>query len=318
MSQSNTDANGVLKRSTILLHGSIGMPLAIIGYPLVVYLPPFYAQEVGLNMALMALVLVIARLSDVVTDPLIGTLSDRWRTRFGRRKPWLVMGVPLMLAGTVMIFMPPDGAGIGHLLLWTVLMYLGWTMVTLPYGAWGAELSNQYHQRSRVVASREGFVLIGLFLAALAPAPGVTTTWALAVPSAAAESAPSLSGSGAGGGSGGASSLGAARTASPAWALALIEPETSSTKMTSCASSNGTPKNSTPAAPSRATAGAGGGGGGASTRMVALALSARPARRGTPWQDARARPRTTRRTERRRSMVSSRRNATGEATERRD
>ena len=170
MSQSSTDANGVLKRSTILLHGSIGMPLAIIGYPLVVYLPPFYAQEVGLNMALMALVLVVARLSDVITDPLIGTLSDRWRTRFGRRKPWLVMGVPLMLAGTVMIFMPPDGIGIGHLLFWTMLMYLGWTMVTLPYGAWGAELSTVYHQRSRVVASREGFVLIGLFLAALAPA----------------------------------------------------------------------------------------------------------------------------------------------------
>ncbi|WP_339666499.1 MFS transporter [uncultured Pseudomonas sp.] len=163
-------ASGVLKRSTILIHGSIGMPLAIIGYPLVVYLPPFYAQEVGLNMALMALVLVFARITDVVTDPLIGTLSDRWQTRIGRRKPWLIMGVPLMLIGTIMIFMPPDGVGIAHLLGWTVLMYLGWTMVTLPYGAWGAELSSLYHQRSRVVASREGFVLIGLFLAALAPA----------------------------------------------------------------------------------------------------------------------------------------------------
>lgn len=162
--------SGVLKRSTILIHGSVGMPLAIIGYPLVVYLPPFYAQEVGLNMALMAIVLVIARMSDVITDPLIGTLSDRWQTRIGRRKPWLIMGVPLMLLGTVMIFMPPEGVGIGHLLTWTVIMYLGWTMVTLPYGAWGAELSPLYHQRSRVTASREGFVLIGLFLAALAPA----------------------------------------------------------------------------------------------------------------------------------------------------
>lgn len=162
--------NGVLKRSTILIHGSVGMPLAVIGYPLVVYLPPFYAQEIGLNMALMAMVLVLARMSDVITDPLIGTLSDRWQTRIGRRKPWLLMGMPLMLLGTIMIFMPPGDAGIGHLLTWTVLMYLGWTMVTLPYGAWGAELSPLYHQRSRVTASREGFVLVGLFLAALAPA----------------------------------------------------------------------------------------------------------------------------------------------------
>ncbi|WP_304638762.1 MFS transporter [Pseudomonas sp.] len=162
--------DGVLKRSTVLIHGSVGMPLAIIGYPLVVYLPPFYTQEIGLHMALMALVLVIARLSDVVTDPLIGTLSDRWQTRLGRRKPWLLMGMPLMLLGTVMIFMPPSDAGIGHLMLWTILMYLGWTMVTLPYGAWGAELSPVYHQRSRVTASREGFVLVGLFVAALAPA----------------------------------------------------------------------------------------------------------------------------------------------------
>src|SRR5690606_40200796 len=100
--------SGILKRSTILVHGSVGIPLAIIGYPLAVYLPPFYAQEMGLNMALMALVLVLARFSDVITDPLVGMLSDRWRTRFGRRKPWLVMGTPLMLLGTVMIFMPPD------------------------------------------------------------------------------------------------------------------------------------------------------------------------------------------------------------------
>lgn len=161
--------SGVLKRSTILIHGSIGMPLAIIGYPLAIYLPPFYAQ-LGVNMALMALVLVIARLTDIVTDPLVGVLSDRWQTRFGRRKPWLVLGVPLMLLGTLQLFMPPDGVGITHLLIWTVIMYLGWTMVTLPYGAWGSELSSVYHQRSRVTASREGYVLIGLFLAALAPA----------------------------------------------------------------------------------------------------------------------------------------------------
>ena len=99
--------DGILKRSTLMIHGSIGMPLAIIGYPLVVYLPPFYAGEMGMNMGLVALVLVLARFSDVITDPLIGTISDRWNTRFGRRKPWIFAGTPLVLIGTVMLFMPP-------------------------------------------------------------------------------------------------------------------------------------------------------------------------------------------------------------------
>ena len=162
--------SGVLKRSTILIHGSIGMPLAVIGYPLAIYLPPFYTQELGVNIALVGLVLLLARITDVITDPLIGTLSDRWRTRFGRRKPWIFAGMPLMLLGTLQIFMPPEGAGFVHLLLWSMVMYLGLTMVTLPYSAWGAELSTVYHQRSRVTASREGYILLGLFLAALAPA----------------------------------------------------------------------------------------------------------------------------------------------------
>lgn len=165
MSQSD-----VLKRSTILAHGSIGMPLAVIGYPLAIYLPPFYTQELGVNIALVGLVLLLARITDVITDPLIGSLSDRWQTRFGRRKPWIFAGTPLMLLGTVQIFMPPEGAGFLHLLVWSALMYLGLTMVTLPYSAWGAELSTSYHQRSRVTAAREGYILIGLFLAALTPA----------------------------------------------------------------------------------------------------------------------------------------------------
>jgi Na+/melibiose symporter-like transporter len=56
-----------------------------------------------------------------------------------------------------------------HLLVWLTVMMLGSTLISLPYGAWGAELSPDYHQRSRITASREVYVLAGLLLAAFVP-----------------------------------------------------------------------------------------------------------------------------------------------------
>jgi Na+/melibiose symporter-like transporter len=68
-----------------------------------------------------------------------------------------------------MLFVPPRDAGSGHLLLWSILAYLAWTAMLLPYTAWGAELSGDYHERSRVTAAREGFVVLGILFAAALP-----------------------------------------------------------------------------------------------------------------------------------------------------
>ena len=160
----------VLKRSTILFFGSVGVPLAVIGYPIAIWLPPFYAGEIGISLATVGLMLMLARFSDVITDPLIGFFSDHWRTRWGRRKPWILAGTPLMVFGAFKLFIPPEGAGSFYLLFWISFMFLGSTMVSLTYQAMGAELSPDYHQRSRVTAAREGFVLLGLIIAAFVPA----------------------------------------------------------------------------------------------------------------------------------------------------
>lgn len=159
-----------LKRSTVLLFGTVGIPLAVIGYPIAIWLPPFYAGELGLSLATVGLMLMLARFSDVITDPLIGFLSDKWKTRWGRRKPWILAGTPFMVFGAFKLFIPPEGAGSLYLLFWISFMFLGSTMVSLTYQAMGAELSPDYHQRSRVTASREGFVLLGLIIAAFVPA----------------------------------------------------------------------------------------------------------------------------------------------------
>ena len=82
----------------LLAFGLPGLPLAAFLLPLYVYLPAYYAEDLGLGFAAVGAVLLIARLSDVITDPLIGFLSDRITTSFGRRRIWMVAGTPVVSA----------------------------------------------------------------------------------------------------------------------------------------------------------------------------------------------------------------------------
>jgi GPH family glycoside/pentoside/hexuronide:cation symporter len=148
----------------LLAYALPGLPLAVLTLPAYVYLPTFYAQELGLPFALVGQVLLLARLFDVAIDPLAGQLSDSWMTRWGRRRPWLIAALALVLPATWALFVPPAGAGAAHLLVWTLALYLGWTLQQLPYQAWAAELTPDYHQRARVTGMRELFVLGGLIV----------------------------------------------------------------------------------------------------------------------------------------------------------
>jgi Na+/melibiose symporter-like transporter len=71
------------------------------------------------------------------------------------------------------LFMPPEGAGGWHLLVWGMVLSIGTTMILIPYYAWGAELSADYHERSRVTGARAMFHVIGSFSAQAVPAAGL-------------------------------------------------------------------------------------------------------------------------------------------------
>jgi Na+/melibiose symporter-like transporter len=154
----------------LLGYGGLALPLAALNLPLYVYLPTFYSAELGLDLAAVGGVLLLARLFDTVIDPLMGELSDRVSTPFGQRRPWLALATPLLLLASWMLFVPPDGAGALYLLAWSCVAYIAWTAMLLTYAAWGAELSNGYDERSRVTAVREGFIIAGILLAASLPA----------------------------------------------------------------------------------------------------------------------------------------------------
>ncbi|HUZ72879.1 MAG TPA: MFS transporter [Stellaceae bacterium] len=145
-----------------LAYAAPGFALAIPLVPVFTFLPTLYARDLGLGLARTGAVLFLARAVDLLLDPMIGLLSDRWRTRFGRRKPWIVAGAVAAGSALIALFAPPAGAGERYLFLWLALLYFGFSAVQVPYLAWGAELVPDYHERTRIAGLREGLMLAGI------------------------------------------------------------------------------------------------------------------------------------------------------------
>lgn len=145
------------------------VPLAALALPLYVIVPTFYAQNIGLPIAAVGTVLLLIRLFDAASDPLIGWLCDRVFTKSGRRRTFFLLFVPLTALSSYMVFWPPPAIGVGYLAFWGVLLSVGYTGTLLPYSAWGAELATDYRGRSVVSAFREGATLIGTMIAVVLP-----------------------------------------------------------------------------------------------------------------------------------------------------
>lgn len=157
---------------TLIFYSLPAFALAMPTIPALVFLPTFYARDVGLGLTATGFALFAIRLLDVVSDPIAGLLSDRSRSRWGRRKPWVVLGGIGAAIGLIALFRPPEDAGITYLIGWGAVLYLGWTFVAVPYAAWGAELSTGYQERARITGTREAVMVFGIICAAALPPIG--------------------------------------------------------------------------------------------------------------------------------------------------
>ena len=156
-----------LSWTLLLSFGSISMPVSLLAIGLFMFLPTVYSTNSGISMQDVGLIIFATRLWDFVTDPLVGWLSDKTRSRFGRRIPWMTLAwLPLSISA-YKLFLPPPGVGASYLAFWSFLLFFSGTSLFMPYTAMGAELSTSYHQRSRIFAFRHIFAVLGTFTAAL-------------------------------------------------------------------------------------------------------------------------------------------------------
>ncbi len=156
-----------LPRRVLAAFAAPALPLAAMYFPVYVFLAEFYAGSHGLPLAAIGTVFILVRVFDAVSDPVVGVASDRITTRWGRRRPWLAAGAPVVMLSTWMLFVPHEGVTVAGFAFWLFLLTFGWTLMLTPYYAWAAEITGDYVERGRVAVWRESISLIGTILAAI-------------------------------------------------------------------------------------------------------------------------------------------------------
>ncbi len=153
----------------LICYGALTTPLAIAGFALVIYIPTFYAVDLGLGLGLVGLVFTFGRVFDVITDPLVGHLSDQTRHRAGARLPWMVLGLPGFLIAVWLLLSPPAHIGLTYLVIVSAAFFLFYTIVDVPYSSIGLEISPHIHERSYLAGSKAAFQVVGAIIASVVP-----------------------------------------------------------------------------------------------------------------------------------------------------
>ena len=135
----------------------------------------FMTNQLGIEPAIAGSVIFFTRIYDMISDPIVGVLSDRTKSRWGRRRPWLAVGAVLSALSCVLIFSADSSQStaqiIGYMALGLVVYFTGYTMFNVPYLAMPAEMTSNLKERTSLISYRIFFVSIaGILGTALPPA----------------------------------------------------------------------------------------------------------------------------------------------------
>jgi oligogalacturonide transporter len=133
----------------------------------------FLSDTLGLGMAYIPIVLAVGKVWDAISDPLMGRITDNAKSRWGRRRPFFLFGSAAVALSFLFLFAPFASGSQAALLAFAIVSYLTfctvWTVVMVPYFAFGAEMTLDYNERTRLVTVRMLFSLVGSLLASALP-----------------------------------------------------------------------------------------------------------------------------------------------------
>lgn len=142
----------------------LAVPLSAMLLPVTLYLPHYYTSDLGMSLDAMTWAYAAVRVFDLFFDPGLGIAMDRVNTRFGRFRPWVVIGMPIAMVGIYMLFMAKPGVTGPYLLFWMIIAMIGQSMGQLGQMAWAAQAAPQYNERARVYGWVQAFTLMGMLI----------------------------------------------------------------------------------------------------------------------------------------------------------
>lgn len=172
MSDENPDSSAPVEErlslGVIFAYALPSVGFGFTGLLFVIYLMKFSTDVLLIAPAVMGTLIAVSRLWDAVSDPLAGYLSDRTRSKFGRRRSWMFAASLPVAVGIGMLWSPPVSLSEVEVIFWMAAALLVYetasTAFFIPYGALGVELSPYYHERTRLFGYRHVISAVGLML----------------------------------------------------------------------------------------------------------------------------------------------------------
>lgn len=145
--------------------GLLSFPISLAVVSVLTFVPTYYAIDLGLGLTAVGLIFALGRSLDVLTDPIIGHFSDATRSPWGKRLPWMVLGIVILCPSLYFVMTPIPGLSALGLGLIVAIFFLGLTIIDLPYSAVGLEISPFKNERTIIAAVKAAFQIIGALVA---------------------------------------------------------------------------------------------------------------------------------------------------------
>lgn len=156
-----------LKTKDILIYGILGIPIAFLGFPLYIYLPTFYVENIGLSVGLVGFILLIARLFDMFLDPFIGRFCDIYKSKFN-----IILFFSTFLVLGLFFLIKPLYYNFFWLFFFSFFTYISYSFVLISYLSLNSVLgniSNSQINNTKLAFSREIFIILGVLISLLLP-----------------------------------------------------------------------------------------------------------------------------------------------------